>query len=254
LPDFVHCREFLNADLIAAGLAPFAPETQNLRAGRMLLERMSELVSQKIDFGFETTLSGRGYLQRLSDMKANGYRIVLFFLWLPSPRIAIARVVSRVRQGGHAVPMADVRRRYWAGLWNLFRLYRPLLDEWWLYDASKLPPTPIASEETGKVKLIKPRLYRRIETYRYGATLMAKVRKQSFSKLLEAAFAKVAATVIERARQSGTPIILWQGRDIKEVMPADIASRRKLPGRARQRRRPKKKHPHPETRHRTASG
>jgi predicted ABC-type ATPase len=100
LPDFVRCQEFLNADLIAAGLSPFAPETQNVRAGRLLLERFRELVSQKADFGFETTLSGRTYVKLLGNMKAHGYRVVLFFLWLPSAEMAIARVESRLKQGG----------------------------------------------------------------------------------------------------------------------------------------------------------
>src|SRR6185503_7782084 len=84
LPDFVKVREFLNADLIAAGLSPFAPETQNLCAGRLLLERIKQLADAPADFGFETTLSGRAYVRRLSDMKSNGYRIELCFLWLPN--------------------------------------------------------------------------------------------------------------------------------------------------------------------------
>ncbi len=73
LPDFVHCREFLNADLIAAGLSPFAPETQNFRAGRLLLTRIRELIKQRQDFGFETTLSGRGYLPMFKEMNEQGY-------------------------------------------------------------------------------------------------------------------------------------------------------------------------------------
>ncbi len=77
LPDFVNCREFLNADLIAAGLAPFAPETQNVRAGRLLLERVKELTAAKMDFSFETTLSGRTYVRLLQQMKSDGYRVYL---------------------------------------------------------------------------------------------------------------------------------------------------------------------------------
>jgi hypothetical protein len=80
LPRFVDCREFLNADLIAAGLAPFAPETQNVRAARLLLTRIRELAEIKRDFGFETTLAGRSYVRILSDMKNRGYRVQLFFL------------------------------------------------------------------------------------------------------------------------------------------------------------------------------
>jgi len=164
LPDFVHCREFLNADLIAAGLAPFAPETQNLRAGRLLLERLAELVDQRADFGFETTLSGRTYVKVLRDMKSAGYCVCLFFLWLPSADIAVARVANRVAQGGHPVPPVDIRRRYGAGLRNLFHLYRPLFDVWRLYDASRIPPLLIASEKEGALTLKHKRLYRQIES------------------------------------------------------------------------------------------
>jgi predicted ABC-type ATPase len=94
LPDFVHCREFLNADLIAAGLSPFAPETQNFRAGRLLLARIRELTAAKTTFGFETTLSGRGYVPLFRKMRQDGYQIAIFFLWLPSADMAVARVRS----------------------------------------------------------------------------------------------------------------------------------------------------------------
>jgi predicted ABC-type ATPase len=163
LPDFVKCREFLNADLIAAGLSPFAPETQNLRAGRLLLERIRELAGGRQDFGFETTLSGRTYVKLLTDMKANGYCIVLFFLWLPKMDLAVARVQNRVKAGGHGVPTEDIRQRYQAGVRNLFRLYRPTLDSWWLYDASRFPPRLIAIERDGQMVAKQQRLYRRIE-------------------------------------------------------------------------------------------
>jgi predicted ABC-type ATPase len=163
LPDFVQCREFLNADLIAAGLSPFAPETQNLRAGRLLLERIGELASERADFGFETTLSGRTYVKLLGDMRQNGYRVVLFFLWLPSADMAVARVENRVKQGGHSVPLDDIRRRYRAGVRNLFRLYRPILDDWWLYNASRLPPKLIAAKERDQLTVKQKRLYRQIE-------------------------------------------------------------------------------------------
>jgi predicted ABC-type ATPase len=163
LPGFVECREFLNADLIAAGLSPFAPETQNLRAGRLLLQRINELAAAKENFGFETTLSGLGYVRLLRQMQNEGYRLVMFFLWLPSAEIAVTRVANRVRQGGHAVPEEDVRRRFTAGLRNFFQLYRPLADAWWLYDASQPPPKMIAEEDGGKLVVRHPRLYRRIE-------------------------------------------------------------------------------------------
>src|SRR5260370_33122743 len=78
LPEFVQCREFVNADLIAAGLSPFAPETQAMRAGKLLLTRIKELSAARQDFGFETTLAGRSYVRLLSDLKTAHYRLVLF--------------------------------------------------------------------------------------------------------------------------------------------------------------------------------
>lgn len=163
LPDFVNCREFLNADLIAAGLSPFAPETQNVRAGRLLLERIRELARDKQDFGFETTLSGRIYIRLLHQMQQQGYRVVLFFLWLPSADMSVVRVANRVRQGGHNVPETDIRRRFQSGLRNLFQLYRSVVDAWWLYDASRLPPTVIAYEESGQLMVLQTEQFERIQ-------------------------------------------------------------------------------------------
>lgn len=163
LPDFVNCREFLNADLIAAGLAPFAPETQDFRAGRLLLARIKELTQAKRDFGFETTLSGRSYVPILKEMKKAGYRIILFFLWLPSADLAAARVENRVLQGGHNVPQPVIRRRFASGIQNLFKLYLPIFDAWWLYDASHLPPKIVAQKEEGKIQLSESELFNQIK-------------------------------------------------------------------------------------------
>lgn len=163
LPNFADCREFLNADLIAAGLAPFSPETQNVRAGRLMLERIHELVQAKANLGFETTLSGRTYARLLDKMRSEyGYCIYLYFLWLPSADLAVARVANRVRQGGHNIPEADIRRRFAAGLRNLFKLYLPLADGWWLYDASQMPPAAVFQEMHNQQKVIDPELYARI--------------------------------------------------------------------------------------------
>lgn len=163
LPGFVRCREFLNADLIAAGLSPFAPETQNARAARLLLERIKELTRSRANFGFETTLSGRAYVKRLTDMKGIGYQIVLFYLWLPSPQIAVDRVATRVERGGHHVPESDVRRRYHKGLRNLFRIYRSMVDRWELYDASQLPPSLIASRAEGRSIIHDEKRFQQVE-------------------------------------------------------------------------------------------
>src|SRR4051794_6777634 len=104
LPAFVQCREFVNADLIAAGLSPFAPETQAIRAGRLMLTRIKELAAARQDFAFETTLAGRSSLKVVTDLKQSGYQVILFFLCLPRAQMAVERVALRVRLGGHDVP------------------------------------------------------------------------------------------------------------------------------------------------------
>jgi len=162
LPSFAHCREFVNADLIAAGLSPFAPETQSIRAGRLLLTRIKELSDARRDFGFETTLAGRGHARTLEDMKESGYRLQLFFLWLPTADLAVARVANRVRQGGHGVPEETIRRRFDAGLRNLFQCYFVLMDAWWLYDGSRYPPALISHQNEGRRHVHEPVLYESI--------------------------------------------------------------------------------------------
>ncbi len=151
LPWFVDCREFVNADLIASGLSPFAPETQAVRAGRLVLTRIRELAAAGTDFGFETTLSGRTYRSILNRLRERGYRIHLFFLWLPSADLAVARVANRVRQGGHDIPEPVIRRRFDAGLRNFSTVYAPLTDDWWIYDASRLPPLLVAEHHENEV-------------------------------------------------------------------------------------------------------
>lgn len=134
LPVDAGCPVFVNADLIAAGLAPFAPETAAVQAGRLMLEEMARHFAARESFAFETTLAGRGYLRHIRAWQAAGYRVKLIFLQLDSPEAAIARVAQRVRQGGHHIPEATIRRRFAAGSRNFERLYAPLVDAWALYD------------------------------------------------------------------------------------------------------------------------
>ena len=140
LPGEAECPHFVNADLIAAGLSPFSPELAAVRAGRIMLEQIHEYVRKGEGFAFETTLSGRIYMRLIPRWQAEGYIIKLFFLQLPSPEMAIARVRQRVVAGGHNVPEEVIRRRFHAGLLNFGRVYKPLVDEWVLYDNSSDEP------------------------------------------------------------------------------------------------------------------
>ena len=111
LPEEAQCPRFINADLIAAGLSPFAPQKAALKAGRLMLGEIAECVRKGESFAFETTLSGLAYVKQIKQWRAQGYHVSLFFLSLPDAEMAIARVAERVRQGGHDIPQAVIRRR-----------------------------------------------------------------------------------------------------------------------------------------------
>lgn len=131
---------FVNADLIASGLSPFRPESAAVAAGRLYLKELDRLASARVDFAFETTLSGLAHLARLRRWKASGYRIEIIFLRLSSTGLALRRITSRVMQGGHNVPRADVLRRFDRGWANFQTAYRPLADSWAVYDNSAATP------------------------------------------------------------------------------------------------------------------
>src|SRR5262245_17877790 len=128
LPKELPIREFVNADEIARGLSPFNPEGSALAAGRLMIERINELIGRGESFAFETNCSGRAHVQTLLRCREAGYRLTLIFLWLPSAKEALSRVARRVAQGGHRIAKEVVIRRYAAGLKNLQRLYLPIAD------------------------------------------------------------------------------------------------------------------------------
>ena len=149
---------FVNGDVIAARLNPEAPEAVAQRAGRIALEQMESYAAKRMDFAFETTLSGRGYARRLIKWRGHGYRIGMVYLRLPSAQHVVRRVARRVREGGHDIPEPVARRRFERSRRNFVELYRPIADEWQVYDTSSRPPTLVAtSERTGILPSPPPR-------------------------------------------------------------------------------------------------
>lgn len=140
LPQEAACPVFVNADLIAAGLAPFAPETAAVQAGRLMLAELERHFRAGESFAFETTLSGRAYLRHVQRWQQAGYRVELIFLQLNHADEAVARVQQRVRQGGHDILEATIRRRFAAGLLNFHAHYAPAVDAWALYDNAGAAP------------------------------------------------------------------------------------------------------------------
>lgn len=127
---------FVNADLMAAGIAPLSPESVAILAGRLMIEQIDRLVEQRKSFAFETTLSGKGYAKKLAVWSALGYEITVIFLKLPSVCHAIQRVRAQVAQGGHDIPEAVIRRRFDAGWKNFETVYKSLASAWYVVDAN----------------------------------------------------------------------------------------------------------------------
>ena len=159
LPNYVGRVRFINPDLIAAGLSPFDPASVAARAGRVMLAEVERSIAAGERFAFESTLSGKTYARLLQRARKAGYRIHLFYLWLPAAELAVARIRDRVADGGHDVPASDVRRRYGRTLSNFFNLYRDQADTVLFFDNTDDAPVLIFQDANGKTVVHKQRLY-----------------------------------------------------------------------------------------------
>ena len=128
LPRVAGCSHFINADLIAAGLAPLAPEREWLAASRIFLRELEGRVAARENFAFETTLAGRTYLPLVERLRRDGWRVELIYLALPSVEMSILRVAERVAHGGHAIPVADIERRFPRSLRHLLNDFSHRVD------------------------------------------------------------------------------------------------------------------------------
>jgi predicted ABC-type ATPase len=145
LPEVLGCKEFVNADTIAAGLSPFQPETVAFLAGRLMLERINQHLNQKIDFAIETTLATKSYVGLVKQAQKEGYCVSLIFLWINSSELAVQRVKKRVSEGGHDIPTEVIYRRYYRGLHNFLFNFIKIVNDWVVYDNSQNPSEIIAA-------------------------------------------------------------------------------------------------------------
>lgn len=162
LPEYAKCPNFVNADLIAQGLSPFSPRNASIKAGKLVLQQIDDYARQSVDFGFETTLSGRLYVRMFKALKEKGYNLHLFFLWIPDTRLALARIRNRVTEGGHNIPAQDVRRRFARSIANFFNLYLSLLDSWMLFNNSSGIPGLVAKYADGQKIIVNEELFQKI--------------------------------------------------------------------------------------------
>ncbi len=174
LPEMTGCKNFINADLIADGLSPLDPSKVQLAAGKTLLREIQLNVEKRIDFAFETTLSGRMYARLLKDLRSTrlrpegttarqeGWKVVLFYLWIPSAEFSRLRVEQRVESGGHDIPDEAILRRYSRTVSNFLNVFIPLCDEVFCYDNTNLKVVPVFSKRAGKREVFDPDRYQSI--------------------------------------------------------------------------------------------
>ena len=166
LPKMLDCLEFVNADEIAKGLSPFNPESVAIEAGRLMLQRIKDLLAKDETFAIETTLATKSYINLVRRAQAKGYQVIVLFFWLRTPELALQRVAERVANGGHNIPDDIVRRRYVVGISNLFRMFIPEVDFWNIYDNSQNPRIQIAlGGRRADTTVFNHALYQEIQSY-----------------------------------------------------------------------------------------
>jgi len=166
LPEIIDCKEFVNADEIAKGLSPFQPETVSFEAGRIMINRINDLLNENESFAFETTLSSRSYKNKILKAKEQGYTITLLFFWLNNIELAKERVKTRVKEGGHNIPEDVIERRYIKGILNLFDIYLPIIDGVLIFDNSYGKHELIAHKiENEKIKVIDNEKFNQLKEF-----------------------------------------------------------------------------------------
>lgn len=168
LPQIAGCRNFVNSDLIAHGLSPFDSLSAQYEAGRLFLREIRANIDKRADFAFETTLAGRSQISLIKRLKQEGWRIVLFFLWIPSATFSKKRVAERVKQGGHNIPDDTIYRRYPRIMQNLVRIYVPLCDRMLCYDNSKPIPVLVFKQDSKGRRIFIQDIYEIIQGWSDG--------------------------------------------------------------------------------------
>lgn len=223
--------EFVNADVIAAGLSGFAPENAAFEAGRIMLRRLDALAASGADFAFETTLASRHFARWIPKLqRERGYRFHLAFLWIPSAELSVRRVAGRVRHGGHSVPSDVIRRRYESGLRNFFELYLAIADSWEMHENTSRQPRLIAMQDPGQpIQVGNPELWESIR-----GRMQAKEKETEYRTGVEPRFAGVPISEVmeifaqagreayARHKALGIPIVTWRDGKVVEIPPEEI--------------------------------
>lgn len=162
LPRVAGCTHFINADLIAAGLSPLAPERELVAASRILLHEIEERIAKGEDFAFETTLAGRGYLRLIQRLQGQGWQVELIYLALPSMKMSKLRVTERVVHGGHNIPIKDIERRFARSLRNLLNDYSQVANRTRCFMNTDDKPAPVFELQGNVLSIFNQNLYQHL--------------------------------------------------------------------------------------------
>lgn len=166
LPEIIDCKEFVNADEIAKGISPFQPDKVALEAGRIMINRINELIESGETFAFETTLATKSHILKVRKAKSKGYSTTLLFFWLENIELAKERVKIRVKEGGHNIPENTIERRYIRGIVNLFEIFLPEMDRLIIFDNSTINPELIAQKSKGnRIEILNKDTFKKIKSY-----------------------------------------------------------------------------------------
>lgn len=163
LPEVAGCRYFVNADLIAAGMSPLAPERDLVAASRLYLAEVERHVAARHDFALETTLAGRGHLPLMARLKQAGWRVELIYLALPSVEMSKLRVAERVAHGGHDIPLAAIERRFSRSLGHLFSLHPGQVDRIRCFLNSGDAPMPVFIQRAGEREILDADIFAQLQ-------------------------------------------------------------------------------------------
>lgn len=159
LPKLGDCNKFINADMIAAGISPLDPTLSQMKASRIFLNEIKISLHQEENFAFETTLSGKCYVNFIKKLNDSNWNTVLVYLWIPNIEFSKFRVKERVLQGGHNIPLEAIQRRYQKSLFNLFNLYMPICDTTFCFDNSKENLGIIFKNDSLGINIINDNIY-----------------------------------------------------------------------------------------------
>lgn len=159
LPQVANCRNFVNADALAAGLSPLAPERALLAASRLFLKEVNHYIATRQTFAFETTLSGRSYLKLIKQLRKEGWTVELIYLALPDVEMSRQRVAERVAHGGHNIPEAALYRRFPRSLKNLLTEFSAAASSTECYLNLQDGPEPVFIQTGSQRTILSPALY-----------------------------------------------------------------------------------------------